>query len=127
MADLRVRRERLLALLPRIFTAQPSSSAVGALIDSMAASLGRVDDTLTRIQYDRWVGLASAQLPAPDEASALEGLGRLLQVSRLPPRVRHAGYSRSPGEISEARPGADSKWCPPQWIAAAPRTGIWTR
>ncbi|WP_284189909.1 hypothetical protein, partial [Zoogloea oryzae] len=97
MADLRARRERLLALLPRIFTAQPSSSAVGALIDSMAASLGRVDDTLTRIQYDRWVGLASAQLPTPDEASALEGLGRLLQVTRLPPRVRHAGYSRSPG------------------------------
>lgn len=100
MADLRVRRERLLALLPRIFTAQPSSSAVGALIDSMAASLGRVDDTLTRIQYDRWVGLASAQLPTPDEASALEGLGRLLQVTRLPPRVRHAGYNRSPGEIA---------------------------
>jgi len=96
MTDPRVRRERLLALLPRIFTAQPSSSAVGALIDGMAASLARVDDTLTHIQYDRWVGLASPHRPDATEASALEGLGRLLQVSRLPPRVRYLSYQSAP-------------------------------
>ena len=39
MADPRLRRERLLGLLPRIYTAQPGNSAVGAVIDSMAAAL----------------------------------------------------------------------------------------
>ena len=95
MADPRRRRERLLAVLPRIYSAQPASSAVGVMITSMAASLARLDDALTRVQYDRWVGLASPSQPAPDDTSALEGLGHLLQVSRLPPRVRHAGYTRS--------------------------------
>lgn len=99
MADPRLRRERLLGQLPRIYTAQPSSSAVGAIVDSMAATLARLDDALTRVQYDRWVGLASPQQPVADEASALEGLGRLLQVSRLPPRIRHAGYHRRPGSL----------------------------
>ena len=59
MADTRVRRERLLALLPGIFTSQPESSALGRVIDGMAASLTRMDEALTRVQYDRWVGLAS--------------------------------------------------------------------
>lgn len=112
MADPRQRRERLLALLPRIFTAQPAGSTVGILIDSLAASLARFDDSLTRVQHDRWVGLASAGRPAPDEASALEGLGHLLQVSRLPPRVRHAGYTRDAGGIAvrfdRAAPLADA-------------------
>ena len=40
MADLRARRERLLALLPRIFTAQPSSSAVVARAIRMSISSG---------------------------------------------------------------------------------------
>lgn len=95
MADPRLRRERLLGLLPRIYTAQPGNSAVGAIIDSMAAALSRLDDALTRVQYDRWAGLASPQQPDPESASALEGLGRLLQVERLPPRVRHAGYEKT--------------------------------
>ena len=99
MADPRLRRERLLGLLPRIYTAQPGNSAVGAIIDSMAAALSRLDDALTRVQYDRWAGLASPQQPDPESPSALEGLGRLLQVERLPPRVRHAGYEKTaPGD-----------------------------
>ena len=91
MADPRQRRERLLALLPRIYTAQPRDSAVGAVVDALAAALARVDDSLTRVQYDRWVGLAS---PVQDDtgSSAVEALGRLLQVNRLPPRLVHAGY-----------------------------------
>ena len=91
MADPRQRRERLLALLPRIYTAQPRDSAVGAVVDALAAALARVDDSLTRVQYDRWVGLASP-LREGDDISALEALGRLLQVNRLPPRLAHAGY-----------------------------------
>lgn len=99
MADSRVRRERLLSLLPRIFTSQPESSALSRVIDGMAAGLTRMDEALTRVQYDRWVGLASHLPPTPDDISALEGLGQLLQVTRLPARIRHAGYVRTGGGI----------------------------
>jgi hypothetical protein len=99
MADPRVRRERLLSLLPRIFTSQPESSALGRVIDGMATSLARMDEALTRVQYDRWVGLASHHPPSADDISALEGLGQLLQVTRLPARIRHGGYERSPEGI----------------------------
>lgn len=94
MSDPRRRRERLLQLLPRIYAAQPGNSAVGAVIGGLAASLARLDDALTRVQYDRWVGLASAQRPDADDTSAVEQLGQLLQVGRLPPRLNHAGYDR---------------------------------
>ncbi len=99
MADSRVRRERLLSLLPRIFTSQPESSALSRVIDGMAAGLTRMDEALTRVQYDRWVGLASHLPPTPDDISALEGLGQLLQVTRLPARISHAGYVRTGGRI----------------------------
>ena len=90
MADPRQRRERLLSKLPRIYTAQPSGSAVGAMIDSMAASLARLDDSLLRTQHDRWVGLSSDVRPGQALPSALEQLGQLLQVQRLPARIRYA-------------------------------------
>lgn len=112
MADTRVRRERLLSLLPRIFTSQPESSALGRVIDGMAASLTRMDEALTRVQYDRWVGLASHHPPSTDDISALESLGQLLQITRLPARIRHGGYERSPAGIevrfSPAAPLADA-------------------
>ncbi len=112
MADTRVRRERLLALLPGIFTSQPESSALGRVIDGMAASLTRMDEALTRVQYDRWVGLASHHPPSTDDISALESLGQLLQITRLPARIRHGGYERSPAGIevrfSPAAPLADA-------------------
>jgi hypothetical protein len=98
MADPRQRRERLLSKLPRIYTAQPSGSAVGAMIDSMAASLAQLDDSLIRTQHDRWVGLSSDVRPNDELPSALERLGQLLQVRRLPARIHYARLS----------PGADN-------------------
>jgi hypothetical protein len=37
----------------------------------MAASLTRMDEALTRVQYDRWVGLPVIT-PSTDDISALE-------------------------------------------------------
>lgn len=99
MADSGLRRQRLLSRLPRIYTAQPSSSAVGALIDSMASSLARMDDSLMRVQLDRWVKLASQQRPDAVEPSALEQLGQLLQVSRLPARLQFVSVSSPEPEL----------------------------
>lgn len=103
MSDPRRRRERLLQLLPRIYTAQPERSAVAAVIGGLAASLARLDDGLTRVQYDRWVGLASTRRQDADNASAVEQLGQLLQVARLPPRLNHAGYDRPSPDRLEIR------------------------
>lgn len=103
MSDPRQRRERLLQLLPRIYTAQPERSAVGAVVSGMAASLAGLDDALTRVQYDRWVGLASAQRRDADDTSAVEQLGQLLQVARLPPRLNHAGYDQPSPDRLEVR------------------------
>ncbi|WP_255991717.1 hypothetical protein [Chitinolyticbacter albus] len=85
-----LRRQRLLDLLPRIYTAQPADSAVGAVIAGMAGMLARLDGDMTRVLHDRWSALATAQ--RPDEAdSALERLGHMLQVYRLPPRLMVQG------------------------------------
>ena len=81
MADPSIRRDRLLSLLPRIYTAQPDGSAIGMLLTMMADRLTALDDDLTRVLRDRWVGLASGvNLEAP---SALERLGGLLDRARL--------------------------------------------
>ncbi|WP_374481991.1 hypothetical protein [Zoogloea sp.] len=103
MSDPRRRRERLLQLLPRIYTAQPERSAVGAVVSGMATSLASLDDALTRVQYDRWVGLASTQRRDVEDASAVEQLGQLLQVARLPPRLNHAGYDLPSPDRLEVR------------------------
>ncbi len=79
----RLRRERLLALLPRIYAAQPDDSAIGLLIEAMAAVLAELDDALERALRDHWVTLASGASSQSAEASALELLGHLLGVHPL--------------------------------------------
>ncbi|GAA5787151.1 hypothetical protein [Chitiniphilus shinanonensis] len=86
LPSLALRRQRLLDLLPRIFTAQPADSAVGAVIAGMAGALARLDSDMTRVLYDRWSAMATGER-LPDEDSALERLGHLLQVYRLPARL----------------------------------------
>ncbi|WP_148717118.1 hypothetical protein [Chitinolyticbacter meiyuanensis] len=81
-----LRRQRLLELLPRIYTAQPADSAVGAVIAGMAGALSRLDTDLTRVLYDRWSPLAHGERLGELD-SAVERLGHLLQVYRLPARL----------------------------------------
>ncbi|HSC81563.1 MAG TPA: hypothetical protein VLC08_14495, partial [Chitinolyticbacter sp.] len=85
MSSSLLRRQRLLELLPRIYSAQPADSAIGAVIAGMAGTLARLDGDMTRVLHDRWSALATAQRPAETD-SALERLGHMLQVYRLPPR-----------------------------------------
>jgi hypothetical protein len=82
MADIRAHRDRLLGLLPRIYTAQPDDSAVGVLLGAMAAALANFDRDLTRALHDRWVVLAGGEAVAGG-ASAIERLGALIGLPRL--------------------------------------------
>lgn len=83
MADLAIRLGRLLNVLPRIYTADVRGSALGTLLQSMAAALTRYDDDSIRVLHDRWINLASGYRAAPNEPSALERLGQLVGVPRL--------------------------------------------
>ncbi|MFO1432401.1 MAG: hypothetical protein U1F76_20045 [Candidatus Competibacteraceae bacterium] len=83
MANPKWRRERLLSLLPQIFVGQPDNSAIGTLINAMAAVLADLDSALERMLRDHWVTLASGDPPTSTEESALELLGHLLDVHRL--------------------------------------------
>lgn len=89
MSNAGIRRERLLALLPRIYTAQPDNSAIGLLIEAMAAVLADLDDALERTLRDHWVTLAGGAPSKATEAGALELLGHLLGV--YPLRWREPG------------------------------------
>lgn len=71
------RRKRFLSLLPRIYRAQPATSAVGALVQVMARALGRLDLDTRRVLHDRWVALASGASNGDDPA-ALERLATLI-------------------------------------------------
>ena len=82
MADTGPRRRRLLALLPRVFAEQPEGSAIGVLIEAMAAGLAELDEGLNRTQRDHWVNLARGDTTAVAN-SALERLGALLDIPRL--------------------------------------------
>ena len=77
------RLQRLLAVLPRIYTAQPDTSVTGALLRVMASVLAQLDDDLVRVLQDRWVGLATGTSAMDGTPSALEFLGHLLEVRRL--------------------------------------------
>ena len=59
MADPAIRLNRLLDLLPRVFTADVRGSVIGTVLRTMAASLTRLDDDMARVLRDRWIGLAS--------------------------------------------------------------------
>ena len=86
------RRARLLDLLPRVYAAQPQGSAVGSVIDALAQALAGFDRDARHVLHDRWVGLAYADADAQEDdgAAALDRLGALLQIERLPPAIRHA-------------------------------------
>lgn len=91
MVDPVKRRTRLLDLLPRIYATQPVGSAVGAVIDIMAQVLARLDQDLRRVLHDRWVALATGAR-TEQGGSALDQLGALLQIYRLPPRINYLHY-----------------------------------
>ncbi|MBE0619450.1 MAG: hypothetical protein IH605_02550 [Burkholderiales bacterium] len=86
-ADPRARLERMLALLPLIYTAQPRNSAVGTVLQVMAAALARLDDDMKRVLHDRWVGLATGARSGARDDSALESLGHLVDLRRLSARL----------------------------------------
>ena len=96
LADPARRQARLLELLPRIYAAQPSGSAVGTLLAAMAQRLADFDADLKRVLHDRWVALACgvADGQVDDGESALDRLGALLQIARLPARIGHGGFAR---------------------------------
>ncbi|NML13689.1 hypothetical protein [Azohydromonas caseinilytica] len=103
MSDAARRLSRLLELLPRVYAAQPAGSAVGTLLDALAQALGRFDTDARRVLHDRWVALAGTEPGSEDEAalSALERLGALLRIERLPARLRHAGATaQADGSVS---------------------------
>jgi hypothetical protein len=85
MADPAIRLGRLLNVLPRIYTAVVRGSAIGTLLQSMAAALTCYDDDIMRVLHDRWINLASGYRATLDEPSALERLGQLVGVPRLMP------------------------------------------
>lgn len=85
MTKARQRRERILDLLPRIYTAQSEHSSIGVVIDLMAETLVRLDADTERVMRDHWVNFAGgANGVDNEEKSALENLGRLLEIRRLP-------------------------------------------
>lgn len=86
-ADPRARLERMLGLLPLIYTAQPSSSALGTVLQVMATALARLDDDMKRVLHDRWVGLATGARSGARDDSALEYLGHLVDSQRLAARL----------------------------------------
>ena len=88
MTSLTLRHKRLLELLPPIYSTQPADSAVGGLLASMAHSLQQLDAALQRVRHDHWVALASGDM-SQGEASALDQLGALLHLYRLPARIQH--------------------------------------
>ena len=87
MADPAIRLGQLLDLLPRLYTADVQGSVLGTVLRSMAASLTRLDDDMTRVLHDRWIGLASGHQADQGEPSALERLGQLVGVPRLMPQA----------------------------------------
>lgn len=84
MSDNRFRRQRLLSVLPRIFAAPQEGSMLSGLIDMMATSLADLDGALTRTQRDHWLPFADGNRAGDDAPSALERLGDLLDIARLP-------------------------------------------
>jgi hypothetical protein len=87
------RRARLQDLLPRVYATQPQGSAVGAVLDAMAQTLADFDTQAQRTLHDRWLALACGVpgVAPDDEQAALDRLGALLQIERLPARIRHEG------------------------------------
>jgi hypothetical protein len=78
------RRERLLALLPRIYGTQPEGSVVATLLDALAGQLAELDVATERVLRDRWVALAGDTSRWDSGPHPLEQLGALMDVTREP-------------------------------------------
>lgn len=76
----RRRRERLMALLPRLLAAQPEGSVIGLLVDALAGRLAELDEAAERVLRDRWVALAGGSPPWDGGSYPLEDLGLLLDI-----------------------------------------------
>ncbi len=76
MADPAIRLGRLLDLLPRIYTADVQGSLIGTVLRTMAASLTRLDDDMTRVLHDRWIGLASGWRRTDEDEAGLRDFVR---------------------------------------------------
>ena len=98
MADPALRFDRLLSLLPRLYTTDPDGTALGVLLRAMAGALTRLDDDIARVMLDHWVGLASGEA-APGRPGALEQLGQLVAV----PRLQHGADDAEPVESYRER------------------------
>lgn len=93
MSDSAARRRALLALLPRVFSAQPEQGALAGVLAAMAAALAELDRGLARTQRDHWLKLASGAAIGSSQTgnratdnevrSALDRLGQLLAIDRL--------------------------------------------
>ncbi len=93
MAKVPLRKKRMLNLLPRIYTAQPDHSAVGAIVNVMSNALQRIDADIERVLRDRWVNFSSG---ATDDSgsSALAMMGQLLDIPRLAEEATESYRSR---------------------------------
>lgn len=87
------RRQRILECLPSIFGGESLHGQIGVIVNLMAQSLGEFDGSSRRVMLDRWVNLATGAAPNKQESAALDHLGELLQVYRLPPRLQYLRYS----------------------------------
>lgn len=79
----RRRRERLLAVLPRIYDRQPESSVVHQLLDLMAYRLAEIDDALEQLMAGLWVRTASGSPLFEDTPAPLDLLGALFNLPRM--------------------------------------------
>ncbi len=79
----RRRRERLLALLPRLYATRPDS-ALGTLVDVLAGRLAELDEATDRVLRDKWVALAGGEPRWDSGPHPLERLGAVLELPREP-------------------------------------------
>ncbi len=77
------RRERLLALLPRLYEVRPGS-AMATLVDVLAGQLAELDEATERVLRDRWVALAGGEPRWDAGLHPVERLGALLELPREP-------------------------------------------
>lgn len=84
MASVNKRRERILSLLPRIYTAQPEQSSVGKIVDIMASALSAFDVDSEVVMRERWINFASGDINATKNLNrVLAKIAGLLGVSCL--------------------------------------------
>lgn len=107
----RTRHDRLRSLLPRTFATEPTSSAIGVLLEVLGDTLREVDGLVERALRDRWLRTANGERPVlpsdpPEDDEplglpevALDGhplplelLGQALDLKRQPWESDHEAY-----------------------------------